>query len=204
SDVEDGPENSVTLAQDYVGRNNAKDEQRAVRLMELGPRMELKLMKVESALCEGEVIYHSYVKKTAEEIELAEKRRQANLSRQALRRQQQQENVERKKEKAAREKAARNNTARNLPVNDDDADADYESDYESVAGDDSDRDAGKVKAPGRRAADDFGAEAVDEDLDDESDGDVEMGDSDGSDSDDDQPPPSSGKRPRSKAGSKKK
>ncbi|KAJ2749558.1 rRNA-binding ribosome biosynthesis protein, partial [Coemansia nantahalensis] len=186
SDVEDGPENSVTLAQDYVGRNNAKDEQRAVRLMELGPRMELKLMKVESGLCEGEVIYHSYVKKTPEDIALAEKRRQANLSRQALRRQQQQENVDRKKEMAARAKAARNDTTRNIPVSeaaDYEDDDDMESDDGGAAGDgedegDSDSDADAGKATGRRAADDFGMEAYDEDAIDESDGEEQAEESD--------------------------
>ncbi|KAI9505520.1 Brix domain-containing protein, partial [Coemansia spiralis] len=60
SDMEDGPEAAVTLPQDYVGRGNTKNEQRAVRLLELGPRMELKLMKVEGGLCEGEILYHSY------------------------------------------------------------------------------------------------------------------------------------------------
>ncbi|KAJ2765905.1 rRNA-binding ribosome biosynthesis protein [Coemansia nantahalensis] len=206
SDVEDGPENSVTLAQDYVGRNNAKDEQRAVRLMELGPRMELKLMKVESGLCEGEVIYHSYVKKTPEDIALAEKRRQANLSRQALRRQQQQENVDRKKEMAARAKAARNDTTRNIPVSeaaDYEDDDDMESDDGGAAGDgedegDSDSDADAGKATGRRAADDFGMEAYDEDAIDESDGEEQAEESD------DQPPPRPAKRARSKAGGKKK
>ncbi|KAJ1734739.1 rRNA-binding ribosome biosynthesis protein [Coemansia biformis] len=203
SDVEDGPESSVTLAQDYVGRNNTKDEQRAVRLMELGPRMELKLMKVEGGLCEGEVIYHSYVKKTAEELELAEKRRQANLSRQAQRRQQQQENVERKKkDREARIKAARNSTARNDPVPDSDADSDFDSAAES------DIEIVQDKPTGRRAADDFGADSYDKDMLEESDPDIEMADDDAADSDDAQSPPApppqgSKKRARGKTGSKR-
>ncbi|KAI9593677.1 Brix domain-containing protein [Syncephalis fuscata] len=62
SDVEDGPENTVTLSQRYVGRNNQSSEQRAVRLTEMGPRMELKLLKVEAGLCNGEVLYHHHGK----------------------------------------------------------------------------------------------------------------------------------------------
>ncbi|RKP05756.1 Brix domain-containing protein, partial [Thamnocephalis sphaerospora] len=60
SDVEDGPENTVTLAHRYVGRNNDRSDQRAVRLVEMGPRMELRLLKVQAGLCDGEVLYHSY------------------------------------------------------------------------------------------------------------------------------------------------
>ena len=62
SDVEDGPDSSVTLAQNYVGRGNRQSDQRAIKLAELGPRMELKLIKIESGLCDGEVLYHSYSK----------------------------------------------------------------------------------------------------------------------------------------------
>lgn len=40
----------------------------SIRLQELGPRLTLELMKVERGLCEGEVLYHSYVTKTTEEV----------------------------------------------------------------------------------------------------------------------------------------
>ncbi|KAI8335211.1 Brix domain-containing protein [Blakeslea trispora] len=61
SDVEDGPDSTVTLPQDY-GRNNRKNDQRAVRLHELGPRLTLELTKVENGMCGGEVLYHRYSK----------------------------------------------------------------------------------------------------------------------------------------------
>lgn len=60
SDVEDGGETTVTLGQDFVGRNNRKAEQRAIRLTELGPRMELRLVKVQEGLCGGEVLFHEF------------------------------------------------------------------------------------------------------------------------------------------------
>ncbi|KAJ7692358.1 hypothetical protein B0H14DRAFT_3046448 [Mycena olivaceomarginata] len=50
---------AVDLADDYVGRNNKKGQRRAVRLDEVGPRMELRL--------EGSVIYHEFGKEIASE-----------------------------------------------------------------------------------------------------------------------------------------
>lgn len=46
----------------------------SIRLQELGPRLTLELMKVERGLCEGEVLYHSYVTKTAEEVSSGSRR----------------------------------------------------------------------------------------------------------------------------------
>jgi ribosome biogenesis protein SSF1/2 len=60
SDVEDGPETTVTLSQNFVGRNNRKSEQRAIRLSELGPRMTLQLVKIQEGMCDGEVLYHEF------------------------------------------------------------------------------------------------------------------------------------------------
>ncbi|CAO3658198.1 unnamed protein product [Rhizopus microsporus] len=37
-----------------------RNEQRAVRLYEIGPRMTLELVKVENGICGGEVLYHRY------------------------------------------------------------------------------------------------------------------------------------------------
>ncbi|KAI8985223.1 Brix domain-containing protein [Pilobolus umbonatus] len=61
SDVEDGPDSTVTLPEDY-NRNSRRNEQRAVKLQELGPRMTLQLTKVENGMCGGEVLYHRYSK----------------------------------------------------------------------------------------------------------------------------------------------
>lgn len=53
---------AVSLADDYVGRNNKKGEKRAVRLDEIGPRMELRLIKITEGLPgkEGGVIFHEF------------------------------------------------------------------------------------------------------------------------------------------------
>lgn len=58
---EDGA-GTVALASDYVGRGNTKGARRAVRLDEVGPRMELRLVKISEGVPgkEGEVIYHEF------------------------------------------------------------------------------------------------------------------------------------------------
>jgi len=51
---------AVSLASDYVGRNNRRGQKKAVKLDEIGPRMELRLIKITEGLPgkEGGVIYH--------------------------------------------------------------------------------------------------------------------------------------------------
>ncbi|KAJ2858883.1 rRNA-binding ribosome biosynthesis protein [Coemansia aciculifera] len=185
SDVEDGPENSVTLPQDYVGRGNTKNEQRAIRLLELGPRMELRLMKIEGGLCEGEILYHNYLHKTKSQLEKEARMRQIKLTRQARRRQEQEQNVERKK----KVKSKKVNTARNEKTSDDDKNDD-DDEYDSMSEADSDmapndnsdvESEAKIVLPKstrpRASADDFGADEYKE-SDDEDEGarDAEMDD----------------------------
>lgn len=53
---------AISLADDYVGRNNKKGQKRAVRLDEIGPRIELRLIKIVEGVPgkEGSVIYHEF------------------------------------------------------------------------------------------------------------------------------------------------
>jgi ribosome biogenesis protein SSF1/2 len=62
SAAEDEAEDVVSLADDYVGRNNRKGQKRAVRLDEIGPRMEIRLVKITEGVPgkEGAVIYHDF------------------------------------------------------------------------------------------------------------------------------------------------
>ncbi len=57
-----GDEDAVDLADDYVGKNNKKGSRRAVRLDEVGPRLELRLVKITEGVPgkEGGVIYHEF------------------------------------------------------------------------------------------------------------------------------------------------
>jgi ribosome biogenesis protein SSF1/2 len=92
SDAED----VVDLPQNYIGRHNKKNDQRAIVLTEIGPRMELKLLKIESGFCGGEVLYHSYIKKTREQIEENEKMLAQKIAEKNKRRQVQEENIKKK------------------------------------------------------------------------------------------------------------
>merc|ERR1740131_585267 len=60
-------DSKVTLPQGVAGRGAVGGEQSSVRLVELGPRMKLQLVKIEEGLLEGEVLHHSFLEKTEEE-----------------------------------------------------------------------------------------------------------------------------------------
>ncbi|KAI1303179.1 Suppressor of SWI4 1 -like protein [Halotydeus destructor] len=63
----------VTLPQKISSRGNMVDEKSAIRLVEIGPRMKLELIKVEEGLMSGDVLYHSYLTKTKAEIKQIKK-----------------------------------------------------------------------------------------------------------------------------------
>merc|ERR1712024_19087 len=68
SEAEDDPEISrVTLPQGLSSRGNMSSEQSSVRLVELGPRMTMSLVKIEEGMHDGEVLYHKFVEKTESE-----------------------------------------------------------------------------------------------------------------------------------------
>ncbi|PSK56019.1 hypothetical protein B9Z65_4897 [Elsinoe australis] len=72
-------------------------EKKAIKLTELGPRMTLRLTKVEEGMCSGKVMWHEYIHKSkAEQNEMEKawaKRRQEKEERRRI----QKENVEKKK-----------------------------------------------------------------------------------------------------------
>ncbi|KAK5996742.1 Brix domain-containing protein C1B9.03c [Cladobotryum mycophilum] len=83
------------------GTEEAEDEEnverRAVKLVELGPRMRLRLTKVEEGLCSGKIMWHEYVHKSPEEIKELEKRWEKRRQEKEARRKEQKANVEKKK-----------------------------------------------------------------------------------------------------------
>jgi ribosome biogenesis protein SSF1/2 len=103
-------------------------EKRAVKLVELGPRIKMRMVKVEEGVCEGRVMWHEFVTKSkAEEKELESKwtkRREEKEQRKKV----QKENVQRKKE-----------LRKNTRVNGGDVDGDDEGgEEEDGEGDDDD------------------------------------------------------------------
>jgi ribosome biogenesis protein SSF1/2 len=72
-------------------------EKRAVKMVELGPRLKLRMTKVEDGVCTGKTMWHEYISKSKEELKqmdkVWEKRRQEKDERKRI----QKENVERKR-----------------------------------------------------------------------------------------------------------
>ncbi|XP_074835697.1 suppressor of SWI4 1 homolog isoform X2 [Carettochelys insculpta] len=95
---QDGSHNILELPQVYAGRGNMKAQQSAVRLTEIGPRMTLQLIKVEEGLSQGNVLYHSLIHKTEDQLQAALARREERLQLKAERRRKQEADVQRKKE----------------------------------------------------------------------------------------------------------
>ncbi|KAF5324801.1 hypothetical protein D9611_004506 [Ephemerocybe angulata] len=104
AESEAGDHNTVDLASDYVGRNNKKGQKRAVRLDEVGPRMELRLVKITEGIPgkEGNVIYHEFVKKSKKEIADQKAVMAAKEKLRKERREEQERNVARKKAEKAK------------------------------------------------------------------------------------------------------
>ncbi|SJX64091.1 related to SSF1-Nucleolar protein involved in the assembly of the large ribosomal subunit [Sporisorium reilianum f. sp. reilianum] len=126
-DVAD-PRNKVHLHERYVGRGNAANTQKAVRLREIGPRMELKLVKIEEGCNDGAVLFHEYITKSAHEQTQLHRDHVERKKLQQQRRAEQEQNVQRKKaEKAELRKASRRNAGL---ASDDDAESEAADDEE--------------------------------------------------------------------------
>ena len=125
--------NAVDLPEDYVGRGNKKGERRAVRLVEVGPRMELRLIKIAEGLVgskrgEGETVFHEFVAKTKSEAAKQKAEHEARLRTKEARRKQQEANVARKQaEKEAKQKAK---ASKAKATADEDGEAEEEDDDE--------------------------------------------------------------------------
>ncbi|ELU40073.1 rRNA binding protein [Rhizoctonia solani AG-1 IA] len=106
SDVDgEGGAAEVHLAGDYVGRNNRAGSKRAVKLTEIGPRLELRLVKITEGVPgkQGAVLYHEFVKKTAAETSALKKAAAARAKLKKERKEEQARNVERKKAEKERQ-----------------------------------------------------------------------------------------------------
>ncbi|KAH9988002.1 ribosome biogenesis protein-like protein Ssf2 [Xylariaceae sp. FL0662B] len=84
-----------------VVESEEKVERRRVKLVELGPRMKLRMTKVEEGLCSGKTMWHEHIHKTREEIQDLEKRWEKRKQEKEARRKEQKINVEKKKKERA-------------------------------------------------------------------------------------------------------
>uniref|UniRef100_A0A2M4AJL3 Putative rna-binding protein n=1 Tax=Anopheles triannulatus TaxID=58253 RepID=A0A2M4AJL3_9DIPT len=95
----------VVLPQN-LKRGNLADNQSSLRLHEIGPRITMRLMKIEDDLMTGEVLYHDYIAKSAIEVEALRKKR-AQLRKLKEQRKQKQEDNQKKKERQKEEHRAK-------------------------------------------------------------------------------------------------
>ncbi|CAG0915563.1 unnamed protein product [Notodromas monacha] len=119
SEGEDDPEAHVELAQEVNQRGNVPAQKSSIRLIELGPRLKLEVMKIEEDLFKGEILYHSIVTKSPEERERIRLGREEKKRLKDERKRLQEENI--------RNKLAQEKTEDNVPA---DADEDDDNDKE--------------------------------------------------------------------------
>lgn len=91
-----------------------KVERVGVKLVELGPRMRLRLTKVEEGLCSGKVLWHEYVHKSRDEERELDKRWEKRRQKKEARRKEQKANVDKKR---AAKAATRTKTATKATTN---------------------------------------------------------------------------------------
>ena len=73
-------------------------EQSSVRLVELGPRMTMSLVKIEEGMHDGEVLYHKFVEKTESEKREIKKAREKRKKEKENRKKVQEQNVKKKEQ----------------------------------------------------------------------------------------------------------
>mmetsp|Transcript_2308 Transcript_2308/g.3164 ORF Transcript_2308/g.3164 Transcript_2308/m.3164 type:complete len:421 (+) Transcript_2308:28-1290(+) len=95
SEAEDDPRHTIELPDSYMGQRKAQKS--ALKLVELGPRLTLSLVKVEKGLGQGDVLYHSHVQKSPEEAAALKAKKQKEASLKDDRKATQEANVQRKR-----------------------------------------------------------------------------------------------------------
>ncbi|XP_014231389.1 protein Peter pan [Trichogramma pretiosum] len=96
SEAEDDPDHHVILPQKLSSRGCNEDSKSAIRLYEIGPRINMSLIKVEDGLLEGQVLFHEFIHKTDEEVAALEKARAKKRKAKALATKKQEENKKNK------------------------------------------------------------------------------------------------------------
>ncbi|GFR93302.1 suppressor of SWI4 1 homolog [Elysia marginata] len=95
---QDGPHNQVTVEQKIRGRGVTTNAVNAIRLKEIGPRLNLSLVKIEEGFEGGNVMFHALVQKTPEELEALKKMRESKRKEKLARKQRQEANVKKKQQ----------------------------------------------------------------------------------------------------------
>lgn len=85
-----------------------------VKLVEVGPRISLNLVKAQAGLCDGAVLWHGFMEKTEEQVEEDQRRIEGKKALKRKRREEQEANVQRKLDakRAKKERHKKNIEAR--------------------------------------------------------------------------------------------
>jgi ribosome biogenesis protein SSF1/2 len=82
-------------------------QKRAIKLIEIGPRLRLELRKIEEGLCTGKTLYHAHYQKTQKEVNQLERKHTEKQTLKDQRRKEQEENVRKKQDKKSRSQRAK-------------------------------------------------------------------------------------------------
>ncbi|CAG8942011.1 unnamed protein product [Penicillium salamii] len=122
-------------------------EKRAVKLVELGPRLKLRLMKVEDGVCDGKIMWHDFITKSDKEVRKMDQNWDVKRKEKEQRKKLQKENIERKKKEKASAKA------NGKEVADDDEDVDMDDEANWLSDDDYDQGEGEAEDDSESEAD---------------------------------------------------
>ncbi|AGO09951.1 AaceriAAL040Wp [[Ashbya] aceris (nom. inval.)] len=139
-DMEDAQDDNAQSQEPALEEDTPQPKKRAIKLTEVGPRLTLKLVKIEEGICSGKVLHHEYVQKTDSEIRALEKRHAEKQKLKEQRRKEQEENIARKKavkeakkqRKLERRKLRENAAEGEKPAESSGADSSSEEDYSDV------------------------------------------------------------------------
>lgn len=132
----DGDDNPSPSSQQPSTAEKGHIEKRAVKLLELGPRMKLRLVKVEEGICAGRVMWNEFVSKSKEEENELEGRWKVRREEREERRRKQRENVERKRKERGGGKTKDGAGPNGGEGGDGDGDGDENEDMEGLYGSD--------------------------------------------------------------------
>ncbi|KAI9821385.1 MAG: hypothetical protein M1832_003392 [Thelocarpon impressellum] len=116
-------------------------EKRAIKLVELGPRLTLRLAKVEEGVCSGAVMWHERETKTPAEARRLERVWAERRAEREKRRQEQRENVARKRGALTEEKSGDA-----MDIDGEDLEEEWDSEDEGVEGDEEEEAENQVPA----------------------------------------------------------
>jgi ribosome biogenesis protein SSF1/2 len=108
SEFEELPDSHIELEQSVSKRKQAtKTRQASIRLYEVGPRMKLRLVKIEEGLLGGNVIYHRVMRKTVHEVQTTKQKLKEKEKLKNERRKKMQDIINEKMQKQLEKKRAR-------------------------------------------------------------------------------------------------